>query len=321
MSQREYQYFRYMDDIKVVCSGRHDARRALGLMILELRKLGLTVNAGKTQIVKGDSAEEVNACLDVGDRRLQVLDSMWRTRSSKPISRSLTLLSDLSLSLLQEGKVGTRMFRYCIKRLEWLAMCSEFEVPPQYFSKITKPVIRALSDHPDVTDQLVKYIQSVPVTLDDLKLVASHITDKETNFYSWQIYRLWMLLVQKDYYDQALIDYALKVITVQDDRPSRWGATLYLGRFGGHVHRVEIAKRFSDMASFLGQRVAIIAIQELEYSPYVRDYVAPSVRDDLKQVYRDIRASNRGNQGNIRYVEQPERRSIRAFVDVEDRYD
>ena len=41
-----YRYFRYMDDIKVASDSVHDARKALKVLSLSLRNLGLSVNSG-----------------------------------------------------------------------------------------------------------------------------------------------------------------------------------------------------------------------------------------------------------------------------------
>ena len=42
-----YKYFRYMDDIKIVCDSGMEARRALKDLVIELRQLGLSVNSKK----------------------------------------------------------------------------------------------------------------------------------------------------------------------------------------------------------------------------------------------------------------------------------
>ena len=168
MLESGYRYFRYMDDIKIACDSEHEARKALKALSLALRKLGLSVNSGKTKIVPVTDRQLIGECLDVTDPALQRIDSIWQTRSLRPIRRSFPLLNELARNQLEIGEIGSRTFRYCIRRLEALASCSEFEVPDLYFSQITPLVISALSDHPASTDQLTRYLRAValqPLTI------------------------------------------------------------------------------------------------------------------------------------------------------------
>ena len=314
MLAKGYSYFRYMDDIKIACDNEHDARKALMVLSLELRKRELSVNSGKTAIVQATNHEAIKKCLEVVDPDLQMIDSVWRTRSLRPIRRSFPLLSKLARRQLRKGEVGSRTFRFCIKRLETLARCSEFEVPDAYFSQITPMVINALSDYPASTDDLARYIRVVPTTAENLSQVAELLQDKSRNYYTWQNYRLWFLLVQKNYCDPGLLDYAMEVVQTQEDNATRSGATLYAGVFGSKSDRIEIAKGFSDLKSFMGQRSAILAVQELHFKPHIQNHVAPHVRNDLKNVYRNL---NRG--GN--YVAPPLPISITRVLDRERDYD
>ncbi|MEF2549722.1 hypothetical protein VQ045_21770, partial [Aurantimonas sp. E1-2-R+4] len=229
-------------------------------------------------------------------------------------SRSFPLLRGLTLRLLRSGEIGSRAFRYCIRRLEALASCPEFEVPDAYFAPITPLVIDALSEHPASTDELARYIRAVPTTDVDLERIGNLLKDDSKNYYTWQNYRLWSLLVQKEYNNQDLIDFAMEVVKSQKDNATRCGATLYAGAFGSKADRVEIAKGFDELGSFLGQRVALIAVQELHFKPHIRDFVAPELRDDLKNVYRKL------DRAGV-YVAPPLPISSTRILDTERDYD
>ena len=195
-----------------------------------------------------------------------------------------------------------------------MASCSEFEVPDSYFTPITPLVINALSDHPASTDELARYIRAVPTTDEDLNQVAELLKDPSRNYYTWQNYRLWLLLIQKNYSSPNLLNYAMDVVRTQEDNAARSGATLYAGVFGSKNERIDIAKGFSELNSFMGQRFAILAVQELHFRPHIHTYVAPHVRDDLKNVYRNLKRS-----GN--YVASPLPTSITRVLDKERDYD
>lgn len=309
-----YDYFRYMDDIKIVCKDEFEARLALKRLSLELRKIRLSVNSGKTQISSRENGAEIDRSLDAGGRELQQIDSIWQTRSIGPISRSFPLLRDFTQRLLIDGKVASREFRYCIRRLETLAHCPEFAVPDAYFSTITPLVIDAIPLHPAVTDQLVKYLRAVPTTDADLAKISDHLRNSDKSFYTWQNYRLWLLLVQKSYQDPQLLAHAVDVVKTMEDNATRSGATLYAGALGGKAEREAIARNFGKLNSFLGQRAAIVAVQQLHYAPLIRDNVQPYLRDDLKGMYRGL------DRKGV-YVAPPEITSITQVVDTERDYD
>lgn len=309
-----YSYFRYMDDIKIVCKSTHEARLALKKLSLELRGRGLAVNSGKTAIIPTSGPAEVKKYLDEGESELQSIDSIWQTRSLRPIQRSFPLLSDLTQRLLKAGEVGGRPFRYCIRRLEALAICPEFEVPEAYFAPITPLVIDALSEYPACTDELTRYIRAVPTSEADLTKIGHHICDSSRNYYTWQNYRLWILLVQKSFKEEGMLSRAIEIVRSEPDNATRCGATLYVGAFGDKELRVEIAKNFPTIQSFIGQRAALLAMQELHFNPYIRDYVAPTLRDDLKGVYRQLNREGK-------YVAPPEPFAITRVLDSERDYD
>ena len=306
-------YFRYMDDIKIVCEDEHGARKALKKLCLELRERGLSVNSRKTKILSISQQEEIEECLEVGDPHLQRIDSIWQTRALEPIRRSFRPLRELSERLLADGRAESRMFRFCIGRLEALASCPEFEVPEEYFQYITKMVVQALPNQPSCTDQLCKYLSVAPTTSEDLAGVATLLQDNSKNYYGWQNYLLWLLLVQKKYQDSDLLAYAMRIVQEQGDSATRCGATLYAGAIGGKNERIEIAKRFRTLTSFLGQRSAIIAVHELHFRPHIKKYVAPYVRDDLLGVYRELKRCGE-------YTAPPVQRSITEVLDSERDY-
>ncbi len=314
MIESGYQYFRYMDDIKIACGDRFTARQALKQLSLHLRSRGLSVNSGKTTMPNSHEVTQIAECLDAGQGELQQIDAIWQTRSLRSISRSFPLLSELTQRKLRAGEVGSRTFRYCIRRLETLASSPEFAVPPPYFAAITPLVIEALTAHPAATDELARYIRAVPTSADDLNQVAALLQDDRRNFYTWQNYRLWQLLVQKEHRTEELLAYAATVVQEQPDNATRCGATLYLGAFGNDQQRALIAQRFRSLDSFIGQRAALIAVQELHFRPHIEEHVQPHLRDDLRNVYRGL-----GRAG--RYMAPPEPRSITRIIDVDRDYD
>ena len=286
-------YFRYMDDIKIVCASEFAARRALKHLILELRKYGLSVNAKKTSLSPAEDSAAIGECLQQGSQMVTHLDSIWRTNNPALILSKAQQLRTYTLELLDAGKFDSREFRFCIKRLYNLRMCSSFSVPDGFFGEITPKAIEGLTRSPAATDQISKYLRAAPLSSTHLQSVAGYLLDQTRSIYGWQNYQLWSVLTAKQYVDAGLFQKAEETIRGADD-PSRAGATLYTGALGNRACREHIARNFQSLNSFFGQRIAIIAIHELNFRPLISDFVAPYLRPDLLGVYRRLK----GNKGD-----------------------
>jgi hypothetical protein len=305
MIEEGYKYFRYMDDIKIACRSEFEARLALKKLCVCLRERGLSVNSGKTQIVDA-SDDNLAACLDEGGEDLRRIDAMWRTRALYPVRRSLPHLRRMTETLLRTGDVSSRAFRFCVYRLEKLANCQELATPAEYFHPITDLMLQRLDKHPTVTDQFVRYLRAAPTSTQQLDTIAEFLQDRTKNIYTWQAYCLWKLLCEKGYRSESLLAHAAQVVEKGGDDANRAGATLYAG--------VLIAREFHSLQSFLGQRTALISVQELHYNPHILKYVQPHLRPDLYGVYKAL-----GRKGV--YFAAPERTSITEIIDLDRGYD
>jgi Reverse transcriptase (RNA-dependent DNA polymerase) len=304
------QYFRYMDDIKIVCPDVPSARRALKTLIIALRERGLTVNARKTEILKADD-EHVGKYLSELSPEIQALDVAWNTRSRWPILRSLSSLRSQTLNLIGSGQTQSKDFRFCVRRLVWLAGCKDMPVPAEFFSEITQAIIGSLSSAPASTDEFVEYLSTVELGVLELDTLAQYLINPDHRIYTWQDYQLWLVLLRKGERDERLIEESRRLIASGEDSASRAGATLYLGRFGTALEKVVAAVRFESVTSFLGQRSAIIGIHELPFDPLIKKHVRPYVRADLQGVYTNLRRSKG------LYVSKPEPVPVTKYIDQE----
>lgn len=318
MINEGYVYFRYMDDIKIVCESRTAARKALKELVLALRPIGQFVNSGKTKIVNGSDHEQIRECLAAGSVEMKRIATAWNTKSLKPISRTFIPLKNLMLKTLEAEAFDTREFRFCIGRLETLARCKEFKVPADYFRPITERVINGLDIAPVATDQMARYLRSVPLEADEFTALERHVEDPDKTIYNWKNYRIWLLLAQRGYCTDKLRSVARDVLLANSDTPTRAGATLYLGALGNKADRELIASRFSELGSFLGQRTAILAVQELHFGSKsggvsIKDCVAPFIRSDLRGTYQNLKRAGR-------YIADLEPISVSNYLDMERDY-
>jgi len=280
-------YFRYMDDIKIVCPNEFSARQALKHLILELRKHGLAVNAKKTSLTSASDQVAIGKCLQQGSPTVIYLDSVWKTNKPALILEKIQELRTYTLQLLDIGDFDSKEFRFCIKRLFNLRMCDVFQVPDKFFDDLTPKIVEGLTRSPAATDQISKYLRAAPLGANHLQSIADYLLDKAKAIYGWQNYQIWSVLAAKEYANGQLLEAATLALEGPDNA-SRAGATLYLGALGDVGAREDIAKHFHSLTSFLGQRIAIIAVHELKFRPMIEDFVAPYVRPDLLGVYKQL---------------------------------
>jgi hypothetical protein len=288
MLGRGYSYFRYMDDIRVAVPTKYKARAALQDLIVELRKIGLNVNSGKTEILEPGTCRH-DELLSSGERELEQIDNMWRSRSLHVIRRSFKPLRSLAQRLITENRTDERAFRFCVKRFENLALCDEISTPADYFQPMIQAAIEELDLHPYTTDQLVRFLKAAPTSAADIARIAQFLRDEERAIYDWQNYLLWQLLVYKGHKDPELIHVAKRRSGMSSLQADRAGAILFLGANGTPADRQIVAKGFVYCEHHLLQRNALIAVHELDFRDGVEKHVAPHVLPCLKGTYRRIR--------------------------------
>ena len=288
MLSKGYSYFRYMDDIRIAVSTKYRARAALQDLIVELRKIGLNVNSGKTEILE-PGTPQYDSILAPRNSELEKIDNMWRSKNLHVIRRSFEPLRTLALRLIKENHTDERAFRFCIKRFENLALCEEIDTPPDYFQPMIQAAIEELDAHPCTADQIVRFLKAAPTKEDDIERVANFLLDEDRAIYDWQNYLLWQLLVYKGYKNSDLIHIAKQRSVMSSLQADRAGAILLLGAVGNSADRKVLAQGFCNCRDHLLQRNALIAVHELNFNDGVEKYVKPHVLPCLQGTYRRIR--------------------------------
>lgn len=274
MAKKGHKLFRFMDDMKIVCPNVHIARMALKDLILELRKLGLTVNSQKSFIAKhGD--EKARDAFKETHPVIQQVDKLWKTKKWKNIRPTIPVIKKFLTTQIQNGRTKEKEFSFCLLRLKKIAGCRP--TSKRYkFSALTTLLVEEFGNHPDQSNVFVDYFKYVTLSENNLESLSATLLNEERRVYSWQCYLLWQLFVNKGYVKSELLETARQVILTDKRTPSVAGAALYLGAFGGHDNRNLIARHFRNYRSFLLQRAALIATHELskqEIKSNVDDHV------------------------------------------------
>ncbi len=290
MQKAGYKYFRYMDDIRIVCKTKFEAKKALKDLILELRKKGLNVNSKKTQILDYDNLkqrEEIKKSLSNADPKIDQIEALLKAKNARDIQSAIPMLRAKVLSLIENDNTLEREFRYCINRLERISR-NEKLAEKIDFNPITKRIIDELIDQPWSTDSFARYLGSVKLNTEDLQIIKDLLLDKTKNIYEWQSFYLWSLLTRHNFKDTELISSARKNVETKIDIPTIAASCLYLGAIGDMNDKKFIAENFKNFNDHLSQRFALIAVKDLAYESIIKPHVQDFLIENYKNSYKTL---------------------------------
>ena len=283
MQKSGYNYFRYMDDIRVVCKNKYEARKALKILIQELRKKGLNVNSKKTQILDYDNVEDrkkIEDSFSHSDKKIEQIEAFLKSRNQRDIQIAVPMLRNKILNLIENDNTLEREFRYCVNRLERISR-NEKLADKIDFNPITERILNELIDQPWATDTFARYLGSVKLDVSDKTIIKDLLLDKNKNIYEWQSFYLWLLLTRHHFHDPLLINTARLNIEQKVCEPTTAVSCLYLGVNGDVNDKIFIAEHFLYFNDHLTQRFALIAIKDLNYQSVIK----PHVQDYIKEYY------------------------------------
>ena len=260
MVSKGYDYFRYVDDIRIICADEHEAKRALHALIYELRKLGLNINSKKTVILDKDSSD-VGKFFPSTDDTMTLIDSMWRSRSKKIIAKSIPILYGFLKEQIDNGETQSRSFRYCINRFKTLISSNLFASKSILAEDIADALINEFESQPVSTDQFCKLLKDLDLSDDQLKRIGDYLVDERIAIHCWQNYQILLLLAHKKYVYQPVIDHCKNLAFSNIERAEVPACFIYLASIGKE-HEVEaFIKLFRETWPYQHQRYFLIALQ------------------------------------------------------------
>ena len=265
MVSKGYDYFRYVDDIRIICDDKHEAKRALNDLIFELRKLGLNINSKKTVILDKDS-KDIGDYFPSTDDTMTLIDSMWRSRSKKIIAKSIPILYDFLKEQIDKGETQGRPFRYCINRFKTLISSNLFASKSVLAQDIADSLINELENQPVSTDQFCKLLKDLDLSDGHLKRIADYLIDEMVAIHCWQNYQILLLLAHKKYDYKSAIDYCKKLISTNIERAEVPACFIYLASIGKENEVEEFIKLFEETWPYQHQRYFLIALQNTSIS-------------------------------------------------------
>jgi len=287
-----YKYFRYMDDIRIVCKDKFEARKALKLLANELRKKGLSINSKKTQILdlnNPDQKSEANNALQKSDKQIDQIESLLKSKTARGVQIAVPMLRKKTISLIEGGGTLDRHFRFCVNRLERLIRIPELRDKLD-LEGIINAIIKELLNQPWSTDSFARFFISSELSDEQFEEMMSIIIDDKKNIYEWQEYNLWRILISHNYKNELLLAKARENLTHKATIPAIIaGSVLYLCAVGDGNDRKNIADNFKNLNCYFSQRAALIGIKNLNYSTIIKPSVEPYIDPSLKGTYSRLR--------------------------------
>ncbi|WP_292288460.1 RNA-directed DNA polymerase [Marivita sp.] len=195
MQRRGYDYYRYVDDIRIVCDNDHEARKSLQTLISLLRDVGMNINATKTTVLRFDSDQKkVEEYFPSQNPLVMAIASMWKSRSRRVFIRSIEYIAQIIRDSLKSGETQSRTFRFAVNRLSQLIDAQLYDVNSDEAKALLEYAIASLVSDAVSSDQICKLIIVLDPDEVYLSKLSEFILDRKTCIHDWQNHKVWMLL-------------------------------------------------------------------------------------------------------------------------------
>ena len=273
MAELGHDYYRYVDDIRIICETPQAAKKALTELINQLRTVGMNINSGKTKILSNDSStDDINEHFPTSDDRSLTIDSMWRSRSRRVIARSAKYIHQLLRECIEQRQSQSRQFRFSINRLIQLIEANLFDIQTDLAVDLKSLLIETLEEHSASTDQYCRVIWALAPSSQDLEKISLYLQDLDRSIYSWQNFHLWLLLAKAKHKNNETLDAAIRKIHSDVLQPECSAIFIYLRCVDETEHLKPLIKNFSDSWPYYHQRNFLLATSE-----FTKEEIAPVI--------------------------------------------
>lgn len=209
MAGKGYDYYRYVDDIRVIADSELHARRALQDLIRELRKVGLNINASKTAILAPDAGkDELAEYFPSLDSETTAIDQMWQSRSRRVVTRSISYVFKILNDCIVSGDTQSRQFRFAVNRIAQIVESGLFDIGDALTATLLDTLSETLSGQAVSTDQYCRLIGILDRDGRCLPALEAFLLAEERAIHDWQNYNIWLLLAARKHRSDALVDLA-----------------------------------------------------------------------------------------------------------------
>jgi hypothetical protein len=263
MTDLGYDYYRYVDDIRIICDSPRAARKALTDLIAELRTVGMNINSAKTKILTSQNGpQEIAEFFPTSDERSTAIANMWRSRSRRTIARSAKYIFEMLTECIEKKETQSRQFRFAINRLSQLIDANIFDIHSPIGVQLADLIVSSLEEHPASSDQYCKILAILSPSAAALDKVGEYLRDHVKSIYSWQNYHLWFLLARLKHRTDELVALGMMRIDKNLLSPEVSAIFIYLSCVGESSRLKALIKDFDSTWPYYHQRFFLLSAHE-----------------------------------------------------------
>lgn len=323
MSNHTQSYYRFADDIKILCNDKYEARKYLVLLEKELKRCHLSVNSQKTKIIeivesyntkkksdfivkRGEFGEIFNSNIE----RIKVLSKSSNYQYRNEAFHSAIIL--LSENINTDGNENDEQARNLVFALRIIENLGKSKIHLQtYENELVESLskaVKSLKDKPWVTLQICRILSLIENNqfrdkfLLDLKNL---VLDENLNLYPYQQFQIWLLFAKQKIESKDLIKFASHKIEINDNTqiPTTAAQILYLSTVDKNFKRILLRKLEENFTTgYFQNRAALIALRSFNLLAPNKKFIHPSLSNSFQFTskfgdkelvyYNDIEISN-----------------------------
>ncbi|MFV0142565.1 RNA-directed DNA polymerase [Empedobacter falsenii] len=296
-SNSHQHYYRYMDDIRIVCKTKPEAIKAIYDLSVALRELGLNLNSSKTTILDYNDKNDFSRIKEfLPDSLIQIeqINSLLLTKRKRDVQIAVHMTYKLFMDAVEnnidnEDKyIQKRKIAFCITKLQLFARTKGLRDCVD-FKKVIEFVLKELENQPWLTSSFIKLLMAIDKSYfntSDFEFIKKIIKDNLKNIYESQTYFLWLFMSFIKHEDKDLIKIAIDNIksTNQVNQANTAGSYIYLASINWKNYKQVMLSAFNKgnlTGNYFLQRNAIIALRNVN-SKEIKDEI---ILDDLKDIH------------------------------------
>jgi hypothetical protein len=295
MQHQVTSYYRFMDDIRIFCNNKYEARKLLQTMETELRRCHLSVNSQKTRIIELDSNTK-KEYLNVYDLELNKVVRLKNSNNYAYLNESFHLSAKLLQDCLNEdvndSDDTSRKLKVSLSVITNLGAKGISLQTQNGFSEDLETTINFLYDKPWITPQICKFLYVTPKDCFQpnwWKILETIVLDEKYNTYTWQTYQIWMLLAKHKYKKNSLVSFAVKSIERNDEtiRPVIAAMMIYMGAIDENYRRVLLRKYGDNFThGYFQNRISLISLRNFPTKIIPKKHINKTIADSHEFLYK-----------------------------------